>query len=127
MLEKVKDLLHEVENFTPKSEKEVEEFRLDFLGKKGCLSELFAAFKDAPNESKKAFGKAKMHLGRPKSLFERRKGILDRQKGILERQKGICGRQKNIWERQKCIWVPQIYKHLIVKTLTFCQLSQLKR
>ena len=58
MLEKVKDLLQEVETFVPKSEKEVEDFRLDFLGKKGCLNELFAAFKDVPNESKKAFGKA---------------------------------------------------------------------
>jgi len=58
MLEKVKDLLKEVETFVPKSEKEVEEFRLDFLGKKGCLNELFAAFKDVPIESKKAFGKA---------------------------------------------------------------------
>jgi len=58
MLEKVKDLLQEVETFVPKSEKEVEEFRLDFLGKKGCLNELFAAFKDVPNESRKAFGKA---------------------------------------------------------------------
>jgi len=58
MLEKVKDLLQEVETFVPKSEKEVEEFRLDFLGKKGCLNELFAAFKDVPIESKKAFGKA---------------------------------------------------------------------
>ena len=58
MLDKVKDLLKEVGNFTPKSEKEVAEFRLSFLGKKGCLNELFAAFKDVPNESRKAFGKA---------------------------------------------------------------------
>ena len=37
MLEKVKELLQEVANFIPKSEKETEEFRLKFLGKKGLL------------------------------------------------------------------------------------------
>ena len=35
MLDKVRDLLIEVEKFSPKSEKEVAEFRLSFLGKKG--------------------------------------------------------------------------------------------
>ena len=58
MLEKVRRLLQEVESFVPKSEKEVEEFRLHFLGKRGKLVELFAAFKKVPNESKKEFGKA---------------------------------------------------------------------
>ena len=58
MLEKVTQLLQEVEGFTPKSEKEVAEFRLSFLGKKGKLNELFAAFKDVPNENKKEFGQA---------------------------------------------------------------------
>ena len=56
MLETVKDLLQEVDIFTPKSEKEVEDFRLKFLGKKGKMNELFAAFKSVPNESKKEFG-----------------------------------------------------------------------
>ena len=56
MLETVKDLLQEVDSFIPKSEKEVEGFRLKFLGKKGKLNELFADFKSVPNESKKEFG-----------------------------------------------------------------------
>ncbi len=58
MLEKVKDLLQEVESFIPKTEKEVEAFRLDFLGKKGKMNDLFAAFKNVPNENKKEFGQA---------------------------------------------------------------------
>ena len=58
MLEKVRGLLQEVESFIPKSEKEVEEFRLHFLGKKGKMIKLFAAFKEIPNESKKEFGQA---------------------------------------------------------------------
>ena len=53
MLETVKNLLKEVEIFSPKSEKEVEEFRLKFLGKKGEMNALFDAFKSVPNESKK--------------------------------------------------------------------------
>ncbi|MDA8857833.1 phenylalanine--tRNA ligase subunit alpha [Flavobacteriales bacterium] len=56
MLETVKELLQEVNSFNPKSEREVEFFRLKFLGKKGKLNELFADFKSVPNESKKEFG-----------------------------------------------------------------------
>ena len=58
MLEIVKRLLKEIEIFTPKSEKEVEDFRLKFLGKKGKVNELFGAFKNVSNENKKAFGHA---------------------------------------------------------------------
>jgi len=58
MLEIVKKLLLEVKQFVPKSAADLEEFRLSFLGKKGKLNELFAAFKDEPNESKKEFGQA---------------------------------------------------------------------
>ena len=58
MLEKVRGLLQEVENFVPKSEKEVEKFRLSFLGKKGEMNTLFAVFKEVPNENKKEFGQA---------------------------------------------------------------------
>jgi len=58
MLESVKELLLEVEKFVPKSAIDLEEFRLSFLGKKGKINKLFAAFKDEPNKSKKAFGQA---------------------------------------------------------------------
>ena len=58
MLETVKDLIQEVDSFTPKSKKEVEDFRLKFLGKKGKMNELFAVFKNLPNESKKELGQA---------------------------------------------------------------------
>ena len=58
MLEKVAKLLKEVENFNPKTAIELENFRLDFLGKKGKLNELFTSFKLVANKDKKAFGKA---------------------------------------------------------------------
>ncbi len=58
MLEIVEDLLKEVGSFDPKSKKEVEVFRLQFLGKKGKVNELFDVFKRAPNKNKKEFGRA---------------------------------------------------------------------
>ena len=58
MLEKVQELLREVESFAPKNNEELEVFRIRFLGKKGVMNDLFAAFKTVPNEQKKDFGKA---------------------------------------------------------------------
>ena len=58
MLEKVQELLREVEAFTPKNNEELEIFRIKFLGKKGVMNDLFATFKTVPNEQKKDFGKA---------------------------------------------------------------------
>lgn len=58
MLETVKYLLQEVDSFVPSSERELEVFRLNFLGKKGKMNELFAAFKNVPNDLKKEFGQA---------------------------------------------------------------------
>ena len=42
--------------FTPKSEEELNNFRIKYLGKKGILNDLFASFKKVPNEQKKEFG-----------------------------------------------------------------------
>lgn len=58
MLEKVQELLCEVESFSPKSIEELEVFRIKFLGKKGLMNDLFAAFKTVPAEQKKGFGQA---------------------------------------------------------------------
>ena len=40
MLEEVSALMKEVKGFTPKSKKELESFRVSFLGKKGKLNSL---------------------------------------------------------------------------------------
>ena len=58
MLDSVKNLLKEVDSFTPKSKEELESFRLAYLGKRGKLNDLFSAFNDVPNEQKKEFGQA---------------------------------------------------------------------
>ena len=56
MLEKLKTLINEVEVFKPKSKKELEQFRLHFLGKKGKLNEVFKDFKKTPSNKKKELG-----------------------------------------------------------------------
>lgn len=58
MLTKIKSLLEEVDSFAPSSQKELAEFRVSFLGKKGVLNKLFSEFKQVPNEKKKQFGEA---------------------------------------------------------------------
>jgi phenylalanyl-tRNA synthetase alpha chain len=56
MLNKIKELIVEVEKFQADSAESVEQFRIKYLGKKGVLNDLFLAFKDVPNQEKKAFG-----------------------------------------------------------------------
>jgi len=56
MIDQIEKYLEEVQNFTTDNLKEVDEFRIKFLGKKGILNQLFAEFKNVPNEEKKSFG-----------------------------------------------------------------------
>ncbi len=56
MKDKVIELIKEAESFTSKDANEIEQFRIRFLGKKGVLKDLFAAFKEVPNDQKKEFG-----------------------------------------------------------------------
>ena len=58
MLDKVKVLLDEVSSYSPINLEELEQFRIQYLGKKGKMNDLFAAFKEVPNDQKKAFGQA---------------------------------------------------------------------
>lgn len=56
MIEKIETLQKEIRAFDPSSMEEVEQFRIDYLGKKGHLNGLFQQFKDVPNEQKKEVG-----------------------------------------------------------------------
>ena len=56
MLDKIKEMIGEVEAFKASSKEEVETFRIKYLGSKGILKDLFAEFKNVPNEQKKEFG-----------------------------------------------------------------------
>lgn len=56
MLNKVKELYEEVIAFSSNDADEVEQFRIQMLGRKGAITELFKAFRDVPPEQKKEFG-----------------------------------------------------------------------
>ena len=58
MLDKVKDLIEEVKKFQTSSHEEIEDFRIEYLGKKGVLNDLFAEFKNVEPQLKKEFGQA---------------------------------------------------------------------
>lgn len=56
MIEKVQELLKEIEVAQATSKEEVEAFRLKYLSKKGLISQLFTEFKNVPADQKKQFG-----------------------------------------------------------------------
>lgn len=56
MKNKISEWLKEVEDFQTNDPKELENFRVKILGKKGHLAEAFAHFKSIPKEDKKEFG-----------------------------------------------------------------------
>ncbi len=58
MLDKIKQLIAEIESFTATTPEEVEQFRIKHLSKKGSIAVLFDDFKQVPAEQKKEIGKA---------------------------------------------------------------------
>ena len=56
MIDQLKKHLAEVADFSSDNPKEIEAFRIKYLGKKGLLSEFFSEFKNIPAEEKKEFG-----------------------------------------------------------------------
>lgn len=58
MLTRVQELLDEVKDFSASTKEELETFRIRFLGKKGVMNDLFAAFKEVEPAQRKDFGQA---------------------------------------------------------------------
>ena len=58
MIDHIKNLIKEADEFSADSLSAVEDFRVKFLGKKGVLNDLFEAFKAVPSDEKKAYGRA---------------------------------------------------------------------
>ena len=58
MIDKIKELVAEVERFQTESKEELEHFRIKYLGKKGLLNDYFEAFKTVANDQKKEYGQA---------------------------------------------------------------------
>lgn len=80
MIEKIKEHIARVEAFGSEKKEEIEQFRIEYLGKKGILNDFFAHFKSVPNEEKKQFGqiinelktKAETKIHQLKELLENR-------------------------------------------------------
>ncbi len=62
MLDKVKDLIGDVQSFKSTSKEEIEAFRIKYLGSKGLLKELFNEFKTVDASLKKDLGQALNNL-----------------------------------------------------------------
>ncbi|MDI1307741.1 MAG: phenylalanine--tRNA ligase subunit alpha, partial [bacterium] len=56
MIDKIKEYIGEAQAFSTQNTADLEAFRIKFLGTKGLLKDLFAEFKNVPNEQKKEFG-----------------------------------------------------------------------
>ncbi|WP_276976253.1 phenylalanine--tRNA ligase subunit alpha, partial [Flavobacterium filum] len=56
MIDKIKEYIGEAQAFQTDNAATLEQFRIKFLGSKGLLKDLFAEFKNVPNEQKKEFG-----------------------------------------------------------------------
>jgi len=52
----IKEKLEEIKNLSASTKEEIEKIRIEYLGKKGLMNDLFAQFKDVPNEHKKEAG-----------------------------------------------------------------------
>jgi phenylalanyl-tRNA synthetase alpha chain len=56
MIDKIKEYIGEAQALSTQDKAELEAFRIKFLGSKGLLKDLFAEFKNVPNDKKKEFG-----------------------------------------------------------------------
>ena len=56
MLKKLEEYEKQIQELVIASKEDLENFRLQFLSKKGIIPQLFTAFRDVPNEQKKEFG-----------------------------------------------------------------------
>jgi len=58
MIDKIKELIGEAQAFTTDDKETLDAFRIKFISKKGLVNEIFAEFKNVPNDQKKDFGQA---------------------------------------------------------------------
>ena len=56
MIEKIQQLLAEVENLTAQNAEELEALRIKYLSKKGAINDLMADFRNVAAETKKEVG-----------------------------------------------------------------------
>ena len=62
MKDKIKEIEKQINQFSVVNKEELEQFRIQFLGSKNCIKELFTELKTVPNEEKKEVGQLMNNL-----------------------------------------------------------------
>ena len=56
MIKKLEDYISHIKKFSSQDLNEIESFKINFLGRKGVINDLFSNFKDVPADQKKEYG-----------------------------------------------------------------------
>jgi phenylalanyl-tRNA synthetase alpha chain len=88
MIDKIKEYIGEAQAFSTQNTAELEAFRIKFLGTKGLLKDLFAEFKNVPNDQKKEFGQV---INLLKTSAEDKVKSIQETLADKEESKGIYG------------------------------------
>jgi phenylalanyl-tRNA synthetase alpha chain len=88
MIDKIKDYTNEIANFHTDNKDVLENFRIKYLGSKGILKDLFAAFKEVPNDQKKEFGQV---INTLKIAAEEKIKYIQESLASKEETKGVFG------------------------------------
>ncbi|WP_242134248.1 phenylalanine--tRNA ligase subunit alpha [Aestuariivivens marinum] len=88
MIDKIKELIAEVEVFKAQSKEEVEAFRIKYLGSKGLLKEFYGELKNVANDQKRELGQI---INQLKNTAEDRVNTLKAEFESKEEEKGVYG------------------------------------
>ena len=82
MIEKINNLLNQIENQKIEDLQELENFRIKYLSKKGLINQLFSEFKNVPASEKKETGqKINILKNKAKEIFDKEKNKLSETTG----------------------------------------------
>ena len=88
MIDKIKEYIAEAQAFNAQNKEKLEEFRIKFLGSKGLVKDIFAEFKNVPNDQKKEFGQI---INTLKNIAEEKVRTIQEELESKEEVKGIYG------------------------------------
>ena len=84
MIKKLEDYISRVKKFSSQDSNEIESFKIEFLGRKGVINDLFSDFKNVPSDQKKEYGQKINEL---KNLTSRK--YEDLKLGVKQSSKSI--------------------------------------
>ncbi|NQY05853.1 MAG: phenylalanine--tRNA ligase subunit alpha [Flavobacteriaceae bacterium] len=88
MIDRIKELIGEVEEFNAQSKEEIEAFRIKYLGSKGLVRQFFGEMKNVANEQRKEFG---LIVNKLKDSAQDKVDALKEQTEGKEDEKGVYG------------------------------------